>query len=158
MVEAARRVAQLRGNVPEAISQHFRERLQACRPILQASELEMAAGHADTKVPSVALSPAPAELKGKLANAAAQMPMLRCRMTALTPRISQQPLSLSCKLSMHISGPPARLYVFRRGDAAHVLVSCETCVHLCMMRARCLPRPLLAMHLKHAMHGCLGLE
>jgi hypothetical protein len=103
VVEAARRVAQLRGKVPEAISQHFKERLQACRPVLQTPELEMAVGHADTGVPPAALSPAPAELKGKLADAATQMPMLRCNLTGLTGKNIAANVLVMQTLHVHIT-------------------------------------------------------
>lgn len=77
VMAAAQRVARLRGDVPEALSSHFRTRLQACRPMPGATEPEAAAERTESETPAEALSPAPAELQGKLASAATQMPMLR---------------------------------------------------------------------------------
>ncbi len=76
--EAAGRVAKLRGEVPAALSQHFRARLQACRPLARSAAPDaVAAQDGDAALPE-ALSPAPAELRGKLSDAATQLPILRC--------------------------------------------------------------------------------
>ena len=75
---AARRVAQLRGLVPDALSSHFSARLQACRPPPCAAEPDGAAAEqADGAIRPDVLSPAPAQLQSKLASITVQMPMLR---------------------------------------------------------------------------------
>lgn len=77
--EAACRVAKLRAKVPADLSKHFKARLQACRPIVLNAAPVVAAAQpsGDEALPS-ALSPAPAQLRGKLSGAAMQLPILRC--------------------------------------------------------------------------------
>ena len=75
--ETARRVAKLRADVPAALSKHFKTRLQACRPLtLNGNPDEATEQDGDEALPA-ALSPAPAELRGKLGDAATQLPILR---------------------------------------------------------------------------------
>ena len=72
-------MAKLRADVPAALSKHFKARLQACRPLRLNEDPDAAAAteqDGDEALPA-ALSPAPAELRGKLSDAATQLPILR---------------------------------------------------------------------------------
>ncbi len=77
VAEIAGRVAQLRADVPRLLSEYFKARLEACRPMPQDTEPDAVAEQLGAGVMSAALSPAPAELRSKLSDAATQMPMLR---------------------------------------------------------------------------------
>ena len=120
--EAAGRVAKLRAEVPADLSKHFKARLQACRPLAVNAVPDVSAAQpgGDEALPSV-LSPAPAELRGKLSGAATQLPILRCAclpcVTAgtLTMLLAEQELMCSLSIIRARCSPMSLVYHLWRG-------------------------------------------
>lgn len=78
VIEAARRVAQLRTSVPQALSNRFKGMLESCRPTPQAEAAAAEeSGGQEAGAADASISPAPIELQDRLAAVTDGIPALR---------------------------------------------------------------------------------